>query len=214
MYLPQHFEETRPEVLQGLIRHYPLATIVTQGSGELNANHIPLLLCATPAPLSILQGHVARGNPILSELSNTRDALIIFQGPDAYVSPSWYQEKALTGKVVPTWNYLAVHVYGTVSAHDDAHWLRQHLEQLTAEHESGSAAPWQLGDAPSEYITRMLRGIVGIEIAINRVVGKWKLSQNKTAADQQAIVEGLDARARPEAIALAQIMADAMKTNP
>jgi transcriptional regulator len=212
MYIPQHFEETRSHVLQNLIRHYPLATLVTRGNDELNANHIPLLLCARPAPLSVLQGHVARSNPILNDLSKTRESLIIFQGPDAYVSPSWYEEKTRTGKVVPTWNYLAVHVYGAIRIQDDPDWLRQHLEQLTAAQESSFDTPWQLGDAPSEYITRMLRGIVGIEITINRVVGKWKLSQNKTATDQQAIIDGLREQARPEGVALAQSMADGEPT--
>lgn len=211
MYIPRHFEETRPQVLQSLIRQYPLASVVTQADGELNANHIPLLLCASPSPLGTLQGHVARANPILSDLTQAQDVLMIFQGPDAYVSPAWYEEKALTGKVVPTWNYLAVHAYGTASIHDDAPWLRQHLGRLTGEHESSFPAPWQLGDAPDEYITRMLRGIVGIEFAISRVVGKWKLSQNKSAADQQAIVAGLEARELPEGLALAQIMADTIK---
>lgn len=213
MYTPKHFEETRPHVLQSLIRQYPLATVVTQGNDELNANHIPLLLNAEPAPYGELQGHVARANPILNDLAQAQDVLIIFQGPDAYISPSWYEEKTLTGKVVPTWNYLAVHAYGTVSIHDDADWLREHLYKLTGEHEREMAAPWQLGDAPDEYITRMLRGIVGIEFAISRVVGKWKLSQNKSAVDQQAIVAGLDARTRPEGVALARIMTDTAKTS-
>ena len=115
---------------------------------------------------------------------------------------------------MPTWNYLAVHVYEAISIQDNPYWLREHLEQLTAAHESSFDAPWQLGDAPSEYITRMLRGIVGIEITINRVVGKWKLSQNKTAADQQAIIDGLGEQARPEAVALAQSMADAIESIP
>lgn len=214
MYIPKHFEETRPLVLENLIRRYPLATIVTQGNGELSANHIPLLLGATAAPLGVLQGHVARTNPLLSDLAESQDALIIFQGPDAYVSPSWYAEKALTGKVVPTWNYLAVHAYGKISTHEDPDWLREHLQNLTTEHESSFDTPWQIGDAPSEYVSRMLRGIVGIEIAISRVVGKWKLSQNKTPADQQAIAAGLGLQGRPEGIALAQIMADAIKANP
>lgn len=206
MYNPRHFEETRPQVLHSLMRQYPLATVVTQGQDELNANHIPLLFDATNANLGALQGHVARANPILSDLTQAQEVLVIFQGPDAYVSPSWYEEKALSGKVVPTWNYLAVHAYGTISTHDDAGWLRQHLESLTSEHERGSLTPWQIGDAPSEYITRMLCGIVGIEIAISRIVGKWKLSQNKTATDQRAIVEGLREQERPQGAALARIM--------
>lgn len=213
MYTPKHFEETRPEVLQSLMRQYPLSTIVTQSNGELNANHIPLLFSVASAPLGILQGHVARANPILNDLSQAQEVLIIFQGPDAYISPSWYEEKTLSGKVVPTWNYLAVHVFGSISIHDDPDWLLGHLEKLTSEHESGFPAPWQVGDAPSDYFTRMLRGIVGIEIAINRVVGKWKLSQNKTQSDQQAIATGLQEQARPNGAAVAQIMADAMKAN-
>lgn len=212
MYIPRHFEETRPQVLHSLMRQYPLATVVTRGD-ELNANHIPLLFSAAPAPLGTLQGHVARANPILSDLAQVQDALIIFQGPNAYVSPSWYEEKLLSGKVVPTWNYLAVHAYGTIRLHDDPDWLRPHLEALTTEHESGTPAPWQIGDAPSEYITRMLRGIVGIEIVISRVIGKWKLSQNKAQVDQRAIVEGLRQQERTQGVALAQVMADAVQTK-
>lgn len=214
MYTPRHFEETRPQVLQSLIRQHPLATVVTQVDGELNANHIPLLFSAGPAPHGELQGHVARANPILNDLAHPHDVLMIFQGPNAYISPSWYEEKALTGKVVPTWNYLAVHAYGTVSIHDDPDWLREHLHRLTGEHEGAMAAPWQLEDAPDEYITRMLRGIVGIEFTISRIIGKWKLSQNKSAADQQAIAAGLDARERPDGVALARTMADTAKTTP
>lgn len=213
MYIPRHFEETRPQVLQSLMRQYPLATVVTRGEGELNANHIPLLFCTQPAPDPVLQGHVARANPILNDLSGGQDGLMIFQGPNAYVSPSWYEEKTLTGKVVPTWNYLAVHVYGTISLHDDPDWLRQHLERLTTEHESEFDAPWRIGDAPSEYITSMLRGIVGIEVAIKRVVGNWKLSQNKAQTDQQTIVAGLREQSRPQDSALAQIMAEALKSK-
>ncbi len=214
MYIPRHFEETRPHVLQSLIRQYPLATIVTQVEGELNANHIPLLFSPGPAPHGELQGHVARANPILNDLAHPHDVLMIFQGPNAYISPSWYEEKALTGKVVPTWNYLAVHAYGTVSIHDDPDWLREHLPRLTGEHEGAMAAPWQLEDAPDEYITRMLRGIVGIEFSINRVIGKWKLSQNKSESDQQAIVAGLDGGEHAEGNALARSMKDMRKTTP
>ena len=213
MYNPQHFEETRPQVLQHLMSRYPLATIVTQGNAGLNANHIPLLFCATPAHLGMLQGHVARANPILSDIAKAQELLIIFQGPDVYISPSWYEEKARTGKVVPTWNYLAVHAYGSITMRDDPTWLRQHLAKLTSEHESTFDAPWRIEDAPSEYINRMLRGIVGIEVTMSRVVGKWKLSQNKTHADQQAIVEALNKQMMPDGIALAKIMTDAMQSE-
>lgn len=211
MYIPQHFEETRPDVLHQLMRRYPLATIVTRTEAELNATHIPLLLQTTPGSLGILQGHVARANPMLGELSQAQETLIIFQGPDAYVSPRWYEDKALTGKVVPTWNYLAVHAYGTVSIHDEPEWLRGHLENLTAENEKNFETPWQVGDAPDEYITRMLRGIVGIQFSLSRIVGKWKLSQNKTQLDQRTIVEGLEAQSRPETEALAKVMEGAFK---
>lgn len=214
MYTPRHFEETRPQVLHSLIRQYPLATIVTYVGGELNANHIPLLYSADPVSHGVLQGHVARANPILNDLAHPQDTLMIFQGPNAYISPSWYEEKALTGKVVPTWNYLAVHAYGTVNIQEDPNWLREHLHKLTGEHERGMTAPWQLGDAPDDYITRMLRGIVGVEFTISRMIGKWKLSQNKSTADQQAIVAGLEARELLEGIILARTMANTAKTTP
>ena len=210
MYIPKHFEETRPQILRNLMHQYPLATVVTQNHNELNANHVPLLLCDADTPIGKLQGHVARANPLLNDIAYTQDVLLIFQGADAYISPSWYEEKAITGKVVPTWNYLAVHVYGKISPHEDPDWLRAHLENLTEQHESDFPTPWQLADAPSDYINRMLRGIVGIEIVIDRIIGKWKLSQNKAPADQQAIAEGLSAQARPDSAALSSAMISAM----
>lgn len=214
MYTTPHFEETRTDVLLSLMRQYPLASVVTQNEEGLNANHIPLLQCAGPTPLGVLQGHVARANGLLDDVKQAQELLIIFQGPQAYISPSWYEEKALSRKVVPTWNYLAVHAYGSLSVHEDAAWLRAHLARLTAEHEKSFATPWQLTDAPEEYITRMLRGIVGIEIAIERIIGKWKISQNKAYVDRQHIVEGLRKRDLPDATAVASVMTQSLEPLP
>lgn len=211
MYNPRHFEETRPKILRNLIQQHPLATVVSLDNGELNANHVPLLFRESSSSFGLLQGHVARANPLLSDISQEHESLIIFQGPNAYITPSWYEEKPLSGKVVPTWNYLAVHVYGTIKSHDDPDWLRAHLKDLTAINESDFATPWQVEDAPEDYINRMMRGIVGIEITINRVVGKWKLSQNKSVSDQQNIIDGL--RERTKTSDLAQVMTDRTSTK-
>jgi transcriptional regulator len=191
MYLPKHFEETRTETLHELIRARPLATVVTLAARGLEANHIPLEIDPEPAPFGTLRGHVARANPIWRDYSPGVDALAIFVGPDAYISPSWYPSKQDGGKVVPTWNYAVVHAYGPLRIVDDAAWLRGFVEKLTNRHESRRAAPWKVSDAPADYIDKMVGAIVGIEIPIARLEGKWKVSQNRPARDREGVVQGL-----------------------
>lgn len=191
MYIPKHFDEPRTEVLHALMRSRPLATLVTLSSAGLNANHIPLHLSNEPAPLGTLRGHVARANPLWSDLAQGVEALAIFHGPDAYVTPSWYPTKAETGKAVPTWNYAVAHAYGTLRVFDDASWLRAHLESLTARHEAAFDEPWRLSDAPRDYIEKMIWAVVGIEIVISRLLGKWKVSQNQTPQNRAGVVRGL-----------------------
>jgi transcriptional regulator len=191
MYVPSHFEETRPEVLHQLIRDHALAALVTLGSDGLNANHIPFELDPAPAPLGTLRGHVARGNPVWRDFSRAVEALAVFQGPQAYISPSWYPTKRETGKVVPTYNYIVVHAYGPMRIIEDRAWLRGLVERLTTRYEAGSAEPWKVTDAPADFVEQMLGAIVGIEIPLTKVVGKWKVSQNRPSADRDGVVTGL-----------------------
>jgi transcriptional regulator len=207
MYVPSHFEESRPDVLHELIRQHPLAALVTLGSKGLEANHIPLELDPEPAPFGTLRGHVARGNPLWRDFSRAIEALAVFQGPQAYISPSWYQTKRETGKVVPTYNYIVVHAYGPIRIIEDRAWLRGLVERLTNRYEAGRAKPWKVTDAPADFVEQMLGAIVGIEIPLTRLVGKWKVSQNRPSADRDGVVAGL----RGMHDADAQAMSDLVK---
>lgn len=194
MYLQKHFEESDVATMHALIRAQPLATWVTQADGELLVNHVPLLLQAGEGPNGTLCGHLPRANPAASAFSKTADSVFVFHGPQAYITPGWYASKREHGKVVPTWNYAVVHAHGMPRIVDDAAWLREHLEALTRENESGEATPWQVSDAPDDYIAQLMKTLVGIEIPIRKLVGKWKVSQNRPAADRQGVVAGLMAR--------------------
>jgi transcriptional regulator len=211
MYVPPHFEETRLEVLHELMRARPLATVVTLSADGINANHVPLHLCADQGPFGALRGHVARSNPMWSDRVQDVEALAIFHGPDGYVSPSWYPTKREHGKVVPTWNYAVVHAYGALRVIDDAVWLRAQLEALVSRHEAQSAAPWSISDAPPEFIGRMIESIVGFEIAISRVKGKWKVSQNQPAANRAGVVDGLRQRGDTNAVEIAHLVEEASR---
>ncbi len=192
MYLPAHFEESRPEVLQRLLREHPLGLLVTQQhDARLEANAIPFLLDASVGTNGILRGHLARANPQWQHLKDGARALVVFQGPDAYVSPGWYAAKKEHGKVVPTWNYVMVQVRGPVRVFDDPQWLHDQITALTASHEEHRAEPWQVTDAPERYIEMQKRAIVGIEITIDDIRGKWKVSQNRSAADSNGVAAGL-----------------------
>ena len=196
MYLPPHFEEKRPEVLHELLRTHPLGLLVTlNDAAELQANLVPFVLDADPADPAggphILRSHVARANPVWREARGNVEALVVFQGPQAYVSPSFYPSKAEHGKVVPTWNYCVVQARGTLRAIDDAAWVRAFVTRLTGLHESKRAEPWAVSDAPADYIETMLGAIVGIEIVLTSLTGKWKVSQNRSAADRAGVVQGL-----------------------
>lgn len=209
MYVPAHFEETRPEVLHELIREHPLAALVTLGPGGLDANHIPLELDSEPAPLGTLRGHVARGNPVWREFSRDVEALAVFQGPQAYISPAWYQTKRETGKVVPTYNYAVVHAYGPMKVIEDRTWLRGLVERLTNRHEAGRPGAWKVTDAPADFIDQMLGAIVGIEIPLTRLVGKWKVSQNRPAADREGVVKALSGLSNDDARAMSGLVDNA-----
>lgn len=191
MYIPASFAETRLDVLHELIRHHPLGTLIARTEAGLEANHIPFLLNEAARPYGILRAHVARANPIWRSLSQAQEVLVVFQGDQGYVSPSLYEAKIKDGKVVPTWNYIAVHAYGTARVVTDAAWLHELVSDLTDEHERTRETPWRVSDAPSDYLAKLLGAIVGIEIPITRLLGKWKASQNRTSTDRANVATDL-----------------------
>ena len=206
MYMPKHFEEPRTEFMHDLIRSRPLATLVTLSSSGLNANHIPLHLSEDPAPFGTLRGHVARANPMWQDLVQDVKALAVFHGPEAYITPSWYPTKKETGRVVPTWNYAVVHAYGDLRVVDDAVWLRALLEKFVSQNEKNFSKPWALQDAPAEFIEKMIGAIVGIEIVITRLLGKWKVSQNQPVQNREGVIQGLRESKLPDAAELANMI--------
>ncbi|MGA0025338.1 MAG: FMN-binding negative transcriptional regulator [Burkholderiales bacterium] len=208
MYQPAAFREERVAVMHDLIRAHPLATLVTHAGGALEVNHLPLLIDPEPAPFGTLRGHMARANPLWRQAHAGFEALAVFQGPQAYVTPSWYPSKRETGKVVPTWNYAVVHAYGPLVIHDDPVWLRNLVSRLTDQQEASLAQPWGISDAPADYIEQMLRAIVGIEIPVARIEGKWKVSQNRSAADRSTVAAALEARGDALSQAMAGLVAE------
>jgi transcriptional regulator len=204
MYLPAHFKEARVAVMHELIRAHPLGTLVTLDSSGLNGNHMPFEINPEPAPFGTLRAHVARGNPVWRDFSKEVEALVVFQGAQGYVTPSWYATKQEDGKVVPTWNYLVVHAYGPLHVVDDAVWLRAFVTRLTDRFESGRADPWQVTDAPADFVEKQLTAIVGIEIPVTRLLGKWKASQNRVAADREGVVNGLRQRNADDDLAMSE----------
>jgi transcriptional regulator len=209
MYIPKHFEETDLEVLHGLIRAHPLGALVALGNDGLEANHIPFLVDSRAAACGVLHGHMARANPMWKSLAAGSRVLVIFQGAEGYITPSWYATKRENGKVVPTWNFVVVHAHGSVRVIDDAAWLHGHLEQLTREHEARREQPWQVSDAPREFIEQNVAHLVGLEIPIARLEGKWKLSQNRSARDREGVVEGLRREGGDAALAMAELVSHA-----
>ncbi|GAA4417011.1 transcriptional regulator [Advenella faeciporci] len=192
MHCPSLFREERMEILHGLISAHPLATLVTSGSGGLMANLIPFSL-HEGGDYGILRAHLARGNKQLDELREGAETLVVFQGPECYVTPSWYPSKAAHGKVVPTWNFVMVQVRGKARVIADAGWILAQLEQLTGNLEREREHSWKVSDAPEDFTEAQLKGIVGIEIPIRAIEGKWKISQNRLLADRQGIIDGLRA---------------------
>jgi transcriptional regulator len=198
MYLPKHFEQHDAAALEGLMREHPLATLVTQQDGGVTADHLPL---EYDAARRTLRGHVARANPLWRSAAG-QPVLAIFRGAEAYITPSWYPSKAQTHKVVPTWNYTVVHAHGVLQAIEDASWLHDLVSRLTGHHEATRTAPWAVSDAPEDYVQQMLRAIVGIEIPVDRLIGKWKTSQNRSAEDREGVARGLAADDRAAMAAL------------
>jgi transcriptional regulator len=201
VYLPPAFTETRSEVLLGHIERHDFAMLVTHGGGGLIVSQIPFLVEQRDGKL-FLQGHLARRNPQLAELDGTTEALAVFAGPHAYISPSWYE----AGPSVPTWNYATVHAYGPARRIDEADWLRELVRRLSDRHEAREPTPWRMEELPKTYVQSMLKGIVGVEITVDRLEGKFKLSQNRPAGDRPRIIAALERRADPESAAVADLM--------
>lgn len=206
MYLPAHFEESRTEVLHQLIAEHPLGAVVTLGPDGLTADHIPLLLDGLKGPNGTLIGHVARKNELWHAHDSQVEALVIFQGASAYISPNWYATKQATHEVVPTYNYVVVHAHGPLLIHDDPKWVRGAVGKLTRRMESSQDVPWKMADAPPAFIAGQLENIVGVEIPISRLTGKWKASQNRPVEDRVGASEGLRASGHSDAVEMADLI--------
>jgi transcriptional regulator len=200
MYLPAAFREDRLEILQALMRAHPLATLITAGPGGLIANLAPFILVDS-GPKGTLRAHLARANHQVEALRSGAETLVVFQGPEAYITPSWYAAKKEHGRVVPTWNYVVVQARGTPRITEDPAWIRGQLDELTASQENRRAEPWKVSDAPEPFVSGQLGAIVGIEIPIAAIDGKWKVSQNRSAADRKGVQEGLRREGHGETMA-------------
>ena len=206
MYQPDHFRVEDVAEMHALMRARSFATLVSAGSTGLYASHLPTVL-KDDGPYGVIECHLARANPHCRDLAEGGEALMIFQGPEGYITPNWYPSKAAHGKVVPTWNYAVVHATGRPEVMKEKAWLLRHVGELTAQQERTEAKPWALSDAPDSYINVMLRGIVGFRFAITRLEGKWKMSQNREAIDQEGVVQGLNTRAVGDDLEMAEIVA-------
>jgi len=191
VYNPKFNEENDKSILHGLIKSKPLGMWSTLSGGKIVINHIPFVLHEDRGEWGTLVGHVARSNSIWKEFSKESDSVVVFQGEQAYITPSWYPSKHKHGKAVPTWNYVVVHAHGIPKKIEDGEWIFKHLKEMTTIHESEQSLPWKLSDAPAEYIDKLAKAIVGIEIPINKIIGKWKIGQNKSESDQMGVVAGL-----------------------
>jgi transcriptional regulator len=202
MYIPRANEETRVPVMRALMEAHPLGTLVTLGTSGIFASHIPMVLDEDGSRFGALKGHIARGNAKWRDFVPTVDALAIFAGHQHYITPNWYPGKQEHGKEVPTWNYAVVHAYGPLKVTEDERWLMTFLNRLTNIHEATSPVPWKVSDAPEDFIKTMLRGIVGLELPIHRLAGKWKVSQNRTESDRKGVIAGLAQLNTPESLAM------------
>ncbi len=206
MFQPPIFKEDRLNIMQDLIRAHPFATLVSSATGELSADHVPLILYTEEAETGILCGHVAVANPLFRRSDGPIKVMAIFQGPQTYITPSWYASKQEHGKVVPTWNYVVVHAHGILSFIRDTDWLMQHLNDLTAQQESSRPNPWAVSDAPDDFVKGQLKGLVGFEIQVESTIGTWKVSQNKNYKDKEGVANGLLSESTNDAEAVARLV--------
>ncbi len=206
MYVPAHFSETRTDVIRDLIERHPLGTLVTNGKSGLDANQIPFELAALESNRGLLRAHIARANPMHRDVSDGSDVLVVFRAADAYVSPNWYPSKQETHRLVPTWNYQAVNLYGKIRFIDDEKFLRAVVGRLTRDHEARAEGgrAWRMADAPPDFMASMIQAIVGLEIEVTRIEAKSKLSQNREGRDRLNAADTLDSRGHSE-------IADAMR---
>ena len=201
MYIPRAYKEDRLPVLHKFMDDQPFASLITMGTSGLFASHIPMVL-EQNGSMGRLKGHISRANTQWRDYTPSVEALAIFSGPHHYITPSWYPEKQETGKVVPTWNYAVVHAYGHLKVIEDAEWLMAHLTKLTGIHEADSPVPWKVGDAPADYVASLVKGIVGLEMVIERLEGKWKVSQNRSEQDRSGVATGLAELNTPESLTM------------
>jgi transcriptional regulator len=207
MYVQPAFAETRLDVLHALIRSHPLGAFVVLGFGGIEVNHFPFFIDASAKPNGVLRGHIPKGNPIWKDFCNRDyEAMVIFQGEESYITPSWYATKHEHGKVVPTWNYATVHAYGQPRFIHDHGWLLSHVTELSNQQEATQVRPWRVSDAPADYVDGRLDHIVGVELPITRILGKWKMSQNRSPADQLGVITGLDAQQTEKSAAVAHLV--------
>jgi transcriptional regulator len=206
MYQPSHFRVEDRGTLLGVIRARPLAQVITAGPGGLQANPVPFTLAEGEGGATLLRAHLARANPQWREMADGAETLLVFQADEHYVTPSWYATKRETGKVVPTWNYIVVQARGPVSVEESPDWLRRQVDTITGEREAAVGSDWRVSDAPEGFTAAMLRGIVGIEMRVESLVGKFKLSQNRPEADREGVVEGLAGLGHPDAAAMAGLV--------
>jgi len=204
MYMPRHFEQADIGILHDAIDAFPLGALVTVGPDGPDANHIPFELNRAQGPFGTLRCHVARANPVWRAAREGEDrALVIFRGVSGYISPNWYATKQTTHQVVPTYNYAVVHAHGRIAVHDDPQWVRGLVARLTRRHESAQPRPWKMTDAPEDFLDAQLAQIVGLEIVVERLEGKWKMSQNRPAADRAGVIAGLREQGGPASESLA-----------
>jgi transcriptional regulator len=206
MYIPRHNQEKRVAVMQALMVSHPLATLVTLGAQGLFASHIPMVFDNDGSEFGVLKAHVSRANAQWRDFTPAVDALAIFAGHQHYVSPSWYSENGEHAQEVPTWNYAVVHAYAPLKVIEDRQWLLAHVNRLTNIHEAGFPVPWRVSDAPEDFIASLLKGIVGLELPIRRLEGKWKVSQNRTETERQGVIDGLTRLNTPESLAMKDLV--------
>ncbi len=209
MHIPKIFRQENVEELISVIEEYSFATLLTYSGGGMDATHLPVVLESVDEKL-ILKAHIAKANPLWKKVREGSDVLVIFNGPNCYVSPSHYPTKKQHGRAVPTWNYVVVHVRGTMSFVTDPDWIYDVIDVLTAKHEASSSSPWSMSDAPREYIQRMLPAIVGVEIEVKTLEGQWKLSQNQPNANQQGVIEGLSSIDDPASQSVASMVRESI----
>ncbi len=210
VYLPEANVQPDRELIHACIRDQPLGLLITMGPDGLAANQIPFILMVDDDGQERLIGHVARNNDVWRDGFHHGESLVVFQANEAYVSPNWYPSKADTHRTVPTWNYVTVHAYGELVVHDDERWIRGVVGRLTRKMESSQPVPWKMADAPADFMETMLRNIVGIELPVSRMIGKWKLGQNRTVTDRLGVIAGLRGTGEPGSEAVADAMLEAI----